>query len=43
MIINKSWWDTIDFLSPKIVGEYFKLYPETIENQIENVTTTSNT
>tara|TARA_B100000579_G_scaffold437788_1_gene469015 strand:+ start:1943 stop:2629 length:687 start_codon:yes stop_codon:yes gene_type:complete len=35
MIINKSWWDTIDFLSPKIVGEYFKLYPETIENQIE--------
>jgi len=35
MVINKSWWDTIDFLSPKIVGEYFKLYPETIENQIE--------
>ena len=22
MIINKSWWDTIDFLSPKILGEY---------------------
>ena len=35
MIINKSWWDTVDFLSPKILGEYFKLYPETIEKQIE--------
>ena len=35
MIINKSWWDTIDFLSPKILGEYFKLYPEKIEQQIE--------
>ncbi len=27
MIINKSWWDTIDFLSAKLVGEYFKIYP----------------
>ena len=35
MIKNKSWWDTIDFLSPKILGAYFKLYPETIEKQIE--------
>ena len=35
MIKNKSWWDTIDFISPKILGFYFKLYPETIEKQIE--------
>ena len=28
MIINKPWWDTIDFLSPKILGKYFKLFPE---------------
>jgi len=28
MLINKSWWDTIDFITPKLIGEYFKLYPE---------------
>ena len=28
MIIHKSWWDTVDFIAPKLVGEYFKLYPE---------------
>ncbi len=28
MIIHKSWWDTIDFIAPKLVGEYFKIYPE---------------
>jgi len=28
MITHKSWWDTIDFIAPKLVGEYFKLYPE---------------
>lgn len=27
MVINKSWWDTIDFISPKLIGEYFKNYP----------------
>lgn len=28
MIINKSWWDTIDFIAPKLVGKYFKQYPK---------------
>lgn len=28
MIINKSWWDTVDFIAANIVGPYFKLYPE---------------
>ena len=27
MITNKSWWDTIDLISAKLVGEYFKIYP----------------
>ena len=35
MIINKSWWDTIDFLSPKILGKYFKLYPDEIEKNTQ--------
>lgn len=28
MVVNKSWWDTIDFIAPKLIGEYFKKYPE---------------
>ncbi|MFW6312053.1 MAG: DNA alkylation repair protein [Nanoarchaeota archaeon] len=28
MIENKSWWDTVDFISKKLVGEYFKTYPQ---------------
>ncbi|MCD4737218.1 MAG: DNA alkylation repair protein [Bacteroidales bacterium] len=30
MIIHKSWWDTIDFIATKLVGELFKKYPEKI-------------
>lgn len=28
MIINNSWWDTVDFIAVKLVGDYFKTYPE---------------
>ncbi len=28
MVVNKSWWDTIDFISPTLIGNYFKLFPE---------------
>lgn len=28
MVLNKSWWDTIDFISPTLIGNYFKLFPE---------------
>lgn len=28
MVMDKSWWDTVDFISVKLMGEYFKNYPE---------------
>lgn len=28
VITHKSWWDTIDFIAPKLVGKYFIIYPE---------------
>ena len=28
MITNNSWWDTVDFIAAKLVGSYFKKYPE---------------
>jgi len=30
MIQNKSWWDTVDFIAAKLVGEYFIIFPEEI-------------
>lgn len=27
MVMHKSWWDTVDFISNKLIGAYFKKYP----------------
>lgn len=27
MVTHNSWWDTVDFIAPKLIGEYFKLFP----------------
>ena len=35
MVINNSWWDTVDFISTKLMGDYFKKYPEQIEKYIK--------
>ncbi len=34
MIINKSWWDTVDYIAAWLVGQQFKIYP----NQIQKYT-----
>ena len=31
MIIQNSWWDTVDLIASNLVGGYFKLYPEQID------------
>ncbi len=28
MVLNKSWWDTIDYIAPKLIGNYFKMFPD---------------
>ncbi|TLX77797.1 DNA alkylation repair protein [Labilibacter sediminis] len=28
MILNKSWWDTVDGVAPKLVSDYFLKFPE---------------
>lgn len=33
MVLNKSWWDCIDFIAPSLMGSLFSQYPELI---IEN-------
>ncbi len=34
MLSNKSWWDTVDHIAKKLVGEYFKLFPEERDKKI---------
>ena len=31
LILNKSWWDTVDWLASHMVGQLFKSYPDMIE------------
>lgn len=28
MVTNKSWWDTVDFIANKLMGNYFVMFPE---------------
>lgn len=28
MVVNQSWWDTVDFIATKPMGAYFKKFPE---------------
>lgn len=28
MVTHKSWWDTVDFIAVKLMGAYFKTFPE---------------
>ena len=35
MITHKSWWDTVDFIAIKLVGNYLKKYPQNIDSNIE--------
>ena len=35
MVEHKSWWDTVDFIASKLLGTYFKTYPEQIETYID--------
>ncbi|TRX58208.1 DNA alkylation repair protein [Fulvivirga sp. M361] len=35
MVTHKSWWDTVDFIANKLIGEYFKTFPEQREIYIQ--------
>jgi len=28
MIVHNSWWDSVDFIAPNLLGAYFKKFPE---------------
>ena len=35
MILNKSWWDTVDYIASDLVGKYFELFPKEIPSAIK--------
>jgi 3-methyladenine DNA glycosylase AlkD len=34
MVTHNSWWDTVDFIATKLMGAYFKSFPETSEKYV---------
>jgi len=34
MVTHKSWWDTVDFIATKLMGAYFKSFPEERGNYV---------
>lgn len=43
LVLHNSWWDTIDFIAPKLMAAYFKLYPETRKKRVEEWIKSGNT
>ena len=35
LVVRKSWWDTVDFIAPQLIGFHFRKYPEDIHEYTE--------
>ncbi len=35
MVVTKSWWDTVDFISSTLIGNYFKHFPDEIAPKVD--------
>ena len=35
MVENNSWWDTVDYIAVKLMGGYFKMFPEQIDRYVK--------
>jgi len=35
MVVNKSWWDTVDMIAGRLMGEYFLKFPERRKEYID--------
>lgn len=36
MLVNKSWWDTVDFIASNLVGNYFQAFPDQAESAVKD-------
>lgn len=35
MVTHNSWWDTVDFIATKLIGSYFKKFPENRKTYVD--------
>ena len=42
LVVNKSWWDTVDKIAQKFFGAYFKQFPEQINHKIDEYVQSDN-
>lgn len=42
MITNNSWWDTVDYIAPKLIGNYFLTFPAERDGWIKKWLATDN-
>ena len=42
LIVNNSWWDTVDFIAKQILGKYLKQYPKKIKEVISEYSNSEN-
>lgn len=42
LITSKSWWDSVDFIAPKLAGDYLKKHPSEIEETTDRWLNSSN-
>lgn len=35
LVLNNSWWDTVDFIAPKLIALYFKKFPEERNKKVD--------
>lgn len=35
MVVNKSWWDTVDFIASHLMGSFFKIFPELRQQYVD--------
>lgn len=42
MVLHNSWWDTIDFIAPKLIKAYFKKFPNQRDSQLKKWLSSNN-
>ena len=42
LIVHQSWWDTVDFIAPKLIGNFFLKFPEKRDEYLTKWLTSNN-
>ncbi len=42
LIVNKSWWDTVDFIASSIAGKFLRIYPGLVPSKTDTWSKTDN-